>query len=247
MRRKSVTGGRRSTPIERNFPQRVQLQSPGRDQEPHFGSLSDPRPRSNQPVPARRSAAAAALGRAAAGAVPRRQRRGVPASCTTATASGCSPTCARCSRRARARTPRTCCRTCSCARTGRCATTAREMNVRAWLYRVAHNRCIDHLRRPVPPAAEVFEVSRKPLHDPVEEAQRRDDLRRLVRDVANLPDQQRSALLMREIDGMTYADLAVRARRHGARGQVAARARADRAGRGRRGARRRLRGDPRAT
>ncbi len=57
---------------------------------------------------------------------------------------------------------------------------SREMNVRAWLYRVAHNRCIDHLRRPVPPAAEIFEVSRKPLHDPVEEAQRRDDLRQLV-------------------------------------------------------------------
>src|SRR3954447_15023514 len=84
----------------------------------------------------------------------------------------------------------------------------REMNVRAWLYRVAHNRCIDHLRRPIPPAAELFEVSRKPLHDPVEEAQRRDDLRQLVHDVSNLPDQQRSALLMREIDGMTYADLA---------------------------------------
>ena len=84
----------------------------------------------------------------------------------------------------------------------------REMNVRAWLYRVAHNRCIDHLRRPVPPAAEIFEVSRKPLHDPVEEAQRRDDLRQLVHDVGNLPEQQRSALLMREIDGMTYADLA---------------------------------------
>src|SRR5215218_3363011 len=85
----------------------------------------------------------------------------------------------------------------------------REMNVRAWLYRVAHNRCIDHLRRPIPPAAEVFEMSRKPLHDPVEEAQRRDDLRQLVHDVSNLPEQQRSALLMREIDGMTYADLAV--------------------------------------
>src|SRR4051812_6369904 len=84
----------------------------------------------------------------------------------------------------------------------------REMNVRAWLYRVAHNRCIDHLRRPVPPAAELFEVSRKPLHDPVEEAQRRDDLRRLVEDVGRLPEQQRSALLMREIDGMTYAELA---------------------------------------
>src|SRR3954454_20035323 len=84
----------------------------------------------------------------------------------------------------------------------------REMNVRAWLYRVAHNRCIDHLRRPVPPPAEIFEVSRKPLLDPVEEAQRRDDLRRLVADVGQLPEQQRSALLMREIDGMTYVDLA---------------------------------------
>src|SRR5687768_708529 len=84
----------------------------------------------------------------------------------------------------------------------------REMNVRAWLYRVAHNRCIDHLRRPVPPPAEIFEMSRKPLHDPVDEAQRRDDLKRLVADVGRLPEQQRSALLMREMDGMSYADLA---------------------------------------
>jgi len=84
----------------------------------------------------------------------------------------------------------------------------RAVNVRAWLYRVAHNRCIDHLRRPVPPAAEIFELSRKPLHDPIEEAQRREDLARLVQDVSRLPDQQRSALLMREIDGMSYADLA---------------------------------------
>ena len=84
----------------------------------------------------------------------------------------------------------------------------RAINVRAWLYRVAHNRCIDHLRRPHPPAAEIFEMSRKPLLDPVEEAQRRDDLKRLVSDVGRLPEQQRSALLMREIDGLSYADLA---------------------------------------
>lgn len=84
----------------------------------------------------------------------------------------------------------------------------REVNVRAWLYRVAHNRCIDHLRRPTPPPAEIFEMSRKPLHDPIEEAQRREDLARLVEDVGRLPEQQRSALLMREIDGMSYADLA---------------------------------------
>ncbi len=84
----------------------------------------------------------------------------------------------------------------------------REINLRAWLYRVAHNRCIDHLRRPTPPPAEIFEMSRKPLHDPIEEAQRREDLARLVEDVSRLPEQQRSALLMREIDGMSYADLA---------------------------------------
>ena len=85
---------------------------------------------------------------------------------------------------------------------------ARAVHLRAWLYRVAHNRCIDHMRRPVPPAADVFEVSRKPLHDPIEEAQRRADLAQLVEDVGRLPEQQRSALLMREIDGMSYADLA---------------------------------------
>jgi RNA polymerase sigma factor (sigma-70 family) len=84
----------------------------------------------------------------------------------------------------------------------------REVNLRAWLYRVAHNRCIDHLRRPVPPAADVFELSRKPLRDPIEEAQRREDLARLVEDVGRLPEQQRSALLMREMDGMSYVDLA---------------------------------------
>ena len=84
----------------------------------------------------------------------------------------------------------------------------REVNLRAWLYRVAHNRCIDHLRRPTPPPAEIFEMSRKPLHDPIEEAQRREDLAHLVEDVGRLPEQQRSALLMREIDGMSYADLA---------------------------------------
>ena len=58
------------------------------------------------------------------------------------------------------------------------------------------------------PPAEIFEMSRKPLHDPIEEAQRREDLTRLVEDVGRLPEQQRSALLMREIDGMSYADLA---------------------------------------
>ena len=84
----------------------------------------------------------------------------------------------------------------------------RPVVLRAWLYRVAHNRCIDHLRRPVPPPAEVFDMSRGPLADPIAQAERRDDLRRLVADVRELPEQQRSALLMREMEGLSYADLA---------------------------------------
>ena len=81
------------------------------------------------------------------------------------------------------------------------------ISLRAWLYRVAHNRCIDHLRKPVPPAIDLFETSRRPLHDPTVEAERREDLRRLIEDVRRLPDQQRSALLMREMDGLSYAEL----------------------------------------
>jgi RNA polymerase sigma factor (sigma-70 family) len=84
----------------------------------------------------------------------------------------------------------------------------RPVSLRAWLYRVAHNRCIDQLRRPVPLHADVFDVSRSPLHDPLEEAQRREDLRRLVEDVRGLPEAQRSALLMREMEGLSYEELA---------------------------------------
>ncbi|MFL5845824.1 MAG: RNA polymerase sigma factor [Solirubrobacteraceae bacterium] len=85
---------------------------------------------------------------------------------------------------------------------------ARPVSLRAWLYRVAHNRCIDHLRRPAPAPSEIFEMSRTPEHDPFDAAERREDLQRLVEDVRRLPEQQRSALLMREMDGMSYADLA---------------------------------------
>jgi RNA polymerase sigma factor (sigma-70 family) len=83
----------------------------------------------------------------------------------------------------------------------------RPIALRAWLYRVAHNRCIDQLRRPAPEPEEVFEMSRGPLRDPVEESERRANLRQLVADMRELPEQQRSALLMRELDGLSYNEL----------------------------------------
>jgi RNA polymerase sigma factor (sigma-70 family) len=83
----------------------------------------------------------------------------------------------------------------------------RPVALKAWLYRVAHNRCVDQLRRPLPPPADVFDVSRGPLADPLTETERRDDLQRLVADVRRLPEQQRSVLLMRELEGLSYAQL----------------------------------------
>ena len=84
----------------------------------------------------------------------------------------------------------------------------RELALRAWLYRIAHNRCIDELRRPAPPGPELMELVRPPLHDPIAEAEQREALRRLIADVRRLPGQQRSALLMRELAGMSYVEIA---------------------------------------
>ncbi len=84
----------------------------------------------------------------------------------------------------------------------------RPIVLRAWLYRVAHNRCIDAMRRPSPAPADVFDVQRGPIQDPLAAAERREDLRQLVHDVRALPSQQRSALLMRELEGLSYDELA---------------------------------------
>jgi RNA polymerase sigma factor (sigma-70 family) len=85
----------------------------------------------------------------------------------------------------------------------------RELALRAWLYRIAHNRCIDEVRRPQPIATEAIEeLTATPAPDPMARIEQRDALRRLIADVRRLPEQQRSALLMRELGGMPYADVA---------------------------------------
>ena len=91
---------------------------------------------------------------------------------------------------------------------GALRTDDRPVTLRAWLYRVAHNRCVDQMRRPInQPTEELFENVRS-LHDPAADVERREELARLVQDLGRLPEQQRSALLMRELEGLTYAELA---------------------------------------
>ena len=85
----------------------------------------------------------------------------------------------------------------------------RRLALRAWLYRVAHNRCIDELRRPqVHPCDQEPGADPDASNDPVARLEQRDALERLIADVQRLPEQQRSALLMRELGGMTYVDVA---------------------------------------
>ncbi|MGI8715358.1 MAG: RNA polymerase sigma factor, partial [Solirubrobacteraceae bacterium] len=85
----------------------------------------------------------------------------------------------------------------------------RELALRAWLYRIAHNRCIDEMRRPQPITIDAIDEFATPgAPDPMARVEQRDALRRLIADVQRLPEQQRSALLMRELGGMPYADVA---------------------------------------
>jgi len=85
----------------------------------------------------------------------------------------------------------------------------RPVSVRAWLYRVAHNRCIDHIRRATPAPEDIYAVSRPTaVSDPETALERREDLRQVVRDLGALPETQRSALLLREMEGLSYVELA---------------------------------------
>jgi RNA polymerase sigma factor (sigma-70 family) len=84
----------------------------------------------------------------------------------------------------------------------------RPLALRPWLYRVAHNRCVDELRRPTPPPPAVLQLTCAPSHDPIAQVEQRESFRRLIIDLRRLPAQQRSALLMRELGGMSYAEVA---------------------------------------
>jgi RNA polymerase sigma factor (sigma-70 family) len=83
----------------------------------------------------------------------------------------------------------------------------RVIELRPWLYRVAHNEAVSILRRRRPlDGTEDGMTSHEPGADVVFESRER--LRSLVSDLARLPERQRAALVMRELSGLSPEQIA---------------------------------------
>jgi RNA polymerase sigma factor (sigma-70 family) len=79
----------------------------------------------------------------------------------------------------------------------------RQIELRPWLYRIAHNEAIEIVRHRAP-LAEIDADSLAPAASAAEEAAAREGLRRVLADVAELPERQRGALVMRELAGLDF-------------------------------------------
>ena len=82
----------------------------------------------------------------------------------------------------------------------------REIELKPWLYRIAHNESIDLLRR----RRETRQLDAEqaaPGYGLAEDAATRERLRRLVADMRELPERQREVLVMRELAGLDFEEI----------------------------------------
>jgi RNA polymerase sigma factor (sigma-70 family) len=85
----------------------------------------------------------------------------------------------------------------------------RPINVRPWLYRIARNRSLNHLRRIQPIGVDSMDIHLSEHGiTTADKVDRKEALRELVADVQQLPETQRTALLLREIDALSYEQIA---------------------------------------
>jgi RNA polymerase sigma factor (sigma-70 family) len=85
----------------------------------------------------------------------------------------------------------------------------RPINARPWLYRIARNRSLNHLRRPQPAGQDSMDVfERDGGTTTADTVHKREEFRQIVADVHELPETQRTALLLREIDALSYDQIA---------------------------------------
>ena len=85
----------------------------------------------------------------------------------------------------------------------------RPINVRPWLYRIARNRSLNHLRR-----IQAVGVDSMDIHlfehgaTTADKVHEREEFRMLVDDIQALPETQRTALVLREMDALSYEQIA---------------------------------------
>src|SRR5436190_7117893 len=86
---------------------------------------------------------------------------------------------------------------------------SRPINARPWLYRIARNRCLNHLRRPTAAGQDSMDIfERDGGISTADTVHKREEFRQIVADVQDLPETQRTALLLREIDALSYDQIA---------------------------------------
>ena len=85
----------------------------------------------------------------------------------------------------------------------------RPINVRPWLYRIARNRSLNHLRRTQAIAVDTmdFQLSEHGATT-ADKVHEREAFRLLVGDIHELPETQKTALVLREMDAMSYEQIA---------------------------------------
>src|SRR6266516_1814879 len=85
----------------------------------------------------------------------------------------------------------------------------RPLNLRPWLYRIARNRSLNHLRRTQAVGVDSMDVH---ISDngqtTADRVHKREEFRLLLADVGELPETQRTALLLRELDALSYDQIA---------------------------------------
>jgi RNA polymerase sigma factor (sigma-70 family) len=85
----------------------------------------------------------------------------------------------------------------------------RAIHVRPWLYRIARNRSLNHLRRVQPIGVDSMDIHMSDAgQSTADKVHKREDFRLLVSDVQDLPETQKTALLLREIDALSYEQIA---------------------------------------
>jgi RNA polymerase sigma factor (sigma-70 family) len=84
---------------------------------------------------------------------------------------------------------------------------SRQIALKPWLYRIARNEAVETLRH----RTDHFEPEQEQLASTVEIAETaadRERLRRLFADIRELPERQRGALVMRELSGLGFNEIA---------------------------------------